>query len=248
GERYRHDRIRVAYVSADLHEHAVPFLIAGLLECHDRSRFEVTAVSLGPDRRDAMRARLESAVDRFIDVRERGDDEVAALLREREIDIAVDLQGYTRGCRPGIFARRPVPVQVNWLGYPGTMGADYIDYIVVDRHVVPPGEEACYAEQVVRLPDCYQVNDAKRRIAGDAPPRAALGLPEDAFVFCCFNNNYKIAPHVFDVWMRLLRAVERSVLWLLEDNATAAANLRREAARRGVDPARLVFAPRARME
>jgi len=248
GERYAHDRIRVAYVSADFHEHAVPRLMAGLLERHDRQRFEVTALSLGPDQRDAMRSRLVAAADRFLDVRDRDDRAVAALMRELEIDIAVDLQGYTRGCRPGIFAHRAVPVQVNWLGYPGTMGAGYMDYILADRHVVPPDRDAHYAEKVVRLPDCYQVNDADRRVAGDAPPRSALGLPEDGFVFCCFNNNYKIAPRVFDVWMRLLLAVDRSVLWLLEDNATAAANLRREAARRGVDAARIVFAPRARME
>ncbi len=248
GERYRHDRIRVAYVSADLHSHAVPNLIAGLFEAHDRTRFEITAVSLGPEQNDAMRARLKAAVDRFVDVRDRSDHQAAALLRELEVDIAVDLQGFTWGCRPGIFARRAAPVQVNYLGYPGTLGADYMDYIVGDRHVIPPAHDACYSEKVVRLPDSYQVNDAKRRIADYTPTRVELGLPEDAFVFCCFNNNYKIAPHVFNVWMRLLRETERSVLWLLEDNEAAAKNLRREASQRGLAPARLVFAPRVRME
>lgn len=244
GERYRHDRIRLAYVSADLHNHAVPHLIAGLLEAHDRSRFEVIALSLGPDRRDPMRARLQAAVDRFIDVRTCSDGEAAALIRELEVDIAVDLQGFTHGCRPGIFARRAAPVQVNYLGYPGTMGADYMDYIVADRHVIPEDHAGFYSEKIAWLPDCYQANDIRRAVAEYTPTRAELGLPEDAFVFCCFNNNYKIAPPVFDIWMSLLRETPGSVLWLLEDNAIAASNLRREAARRGVAPDRLVFAPR----
>jgi len=248
GERYDHQRIRVAYVSADLHHHAVPLLIAGLFEMHDRARFEVTAISLGPDRNDEMRSRLKSAVDRFVDVRDRGDPEVSALLRELEIDVAVDLQGFTLNCRPGIFANRAAPVQVNYLGYPGTMGADYMDYIVADRHVIPPEDAAAYSEKIVWLPDSYQVNDRKRRIAGRTPSRAELGLPQDAFVYCCFNNNYKIAPYVFDVWMRILRGTERSVLWLLEDNPVATGNLRREAEARGVAADRLVFAPRMRTE
>jgi protein O-GlcNAc transferase len=244
GERYEHDRIRVAYVSADFHEHAVPNLIAGLLELHDRARFHITALSIGPDRRDAMRSRLVAAVDRFVDVSAQSDDEVARLMRESEIDIAVDLQGYTQGCRTGIFARRAAPVQVNYLGYPGTMGATYMDYILADRHVIPPQCQGDYAEKVVWLPDCYQVNDAKREIADRAPTRTELGLPDNGFVFCCFNNNYKVAPRVFDLWMRLLNKVEGSVLWLLEDNAVAARNLRQAAQQRGVAPDRLVFAPR----
>ena len=195
-----------------------------------------------------MRARLKAAVDRFVDVREHSDHQVAALLRELEIDIAVDLQGFTWGCRPGIFALRAAPVQVNYLGYPGTMGAPYMDYILGDRHVIPPEHGSFYAENIVWLPDCYQVNDAKRGIVERAPARAELGLPEHGFVFCCFNNNYKIAPRVFDLWMRLLCTVEGSVLWLLEDNAIAARNLRKTAARRGVAPERLVFAPRVKME
>ncbi len=248
GERYSHDRIRVAYLSADFHNHAVPFLIAGLLESHDRTRFEITALSLGPDRNDEMRVRLIAAVDRFIDVRKKNDLEVAMLLRQLEIDIAVDLQGYTLGCRPGIFSRRGAPVQVNYLGYPGTMGAGYMDYILGDRHVIPAEHCASYSEKVVWLPDCYQVNDAKRRIAEHTPSRAELGLPEGAFVFCCFNNNYKIAPRVFDLWMRLLGRVKDSVLWLLEDNRAAARNLRLAAGQAGVAPERLVFAPRVKME
>ncbi|MGH8699965.1 MAG: tetratricopeptide repeat protein [Burkholderiales bacterium] len=248
GERYGHDRIRVAYLSADLHGHAIPYLIAGLIEAHDRTRFEITAVSLGPDREDEMRARLKAAFDRFIDVRDRSDREVAGLLRELEIDIAVDLQGFTSGCRTGIFAHRGAPIQVNWLGFPGTLGADYIDYIVGDRILIPEEHQPHYAEKVVTLPDCYQPNDDKRRIAERTPTRAELGLPERGFVYCCFNNNHKITPRVFDTWMRLLARVEGGVLWLLKDHATVERNLRREAEQRGVAPTRLVFAPRVKME
>ncbi|MES2939033.1 MAG: tetratricopeptide repeat protein [Pseudomonadota bacterium] len=245
GERYGHAKIRVAYLSADFREHAMAFLMAGLFELHDRNAFEVFGFSFGPRKDDAMRARLVRGFDHFVEVQGHSDREVAGMLRDHEIDIAVDLNGFTLHCRPGIYALRPAPVQVNYLGYPGTLGMPYMDYIVGDPMVIPPGAEAHYAEQVVRVPDCYQVNDGKRPIAEDTPTRAALGLPEQGFVFCCFNNNYKITPEVFGVWMRLLAAVPGSVLWLLADNADAAANLRREAAARGVQPERLVFAPRA---
>ena len=248
GERYRHGKIRLAYVSADFHGHAMSYLLAGLYEAHDRTQFEVTAISLGPDRNDAMRARLTAAFGRFIDASRDDDGKIAALLRELEIDITIDLQGYTWGCRPGIFARRAAPIQVNYLGYPGTMGSRYMDYIIGDRWVIPPEQQSCYSEKVVYLPDCYQANDDKRRIAARTPPRAELGLPEQAFVFCCFNNNYKFSPQVFDIWMRLLGRVGGSVLWLLEDNPAAARNLREEARRRGIAAERLVFAPRVGME
>jgi protein O-GlcNAc transferase len=244
GESYRHARPRVAYLSADFHDHATSQLMAELFERHDRERFEVSAWSFGPETGDAMRARLRAAFEHFHDVRNVSDDEVAARLRAAEIDIAVDLKGFTDGCRPGIFARRVAPIQVNFLGYPGTTGADYMDYIIGDAEVIPEGHEVFYSEQVVRLPDSYQVNDTKRVIAGHVPTRAEAGLPASGFVFCCFNNNYKITPEVFDVWMRLLKAVPGSVLWLLEDNAAASRNLRREAQARGVDAGRLVFAGR----
>jgi protein O-GlcNAc transferase len=244
GERYRHDRIRIAYLSADFRDHATSQLMAELFERHDRERFEVSAWSFGPETGDAMRARLRSAFEHFHDVREISDDEVAAALRADEIDIAVDLKGFTDGCRPGIFAKRVAPIQVNYLGYPGTTGSDCMDYIIGDAEVIPEGHEAHYSEQVVRLPDSYQVNDTKRLIADHTPTRAEAGLPASGFVFCCFNNNYKITPEVFDVWMRLLKAVPGSVLWLLEDNAAASRNLRREAGARGVDAERLVFAGR----
>jgi len=161
-----------------------------------------------------------------------------------EIDIAVDLNGLTEGCRPAIFAQRPAPLQVNYLGYPGSSGADYFDYIIADAHVIPAGQEEFYCEKIVRLPDSYQVNDQKRRIAERVPTRSELGLPEEAFVFCCFNNSYKIAPFMFEIWMRLLKRVEKSVLWLLQDNGEAPDNLKREAERLGVAPSRIIFAPR----
>lgn len=244
GERYQHEKIRVAYLSADFHEHATAYLMAGMFEAHDRQRFETIAVSFGPDANDAMRQRLLPAFDRFIDVREKSDLEVARMLREMEVDIAVDLKGFTENGRIGIFAHRPAPIQTSHIGYPGTSGADYIDYIIADRHLVPDGAEQHYSEKIVYMPDSYQVNDNKRPIAEAVPSRAELGLPESGFVFCSFNNNYKITPAVFDVWMRLLKQVPGSVLWLLEANPVAAANLKREAQLRGVPSDRLVFAPR----
>ena len=246
--RYRHDRIRVAYVSSDLHEHATAHLMAGLFERHDRARFETTAVSLGPDQPGAMRSRLTAAFGRFIEARQKSDREIAGMLRELEIDIAVDLKGFTQDGRTGIFALRPAPVQVNYLGYPGTMGADYIDYVVADHCIIPAEHHGYYAEKVVYLPDTYQVNDTQRRSSQRTPSHAEAGLPEHGFVFCSFNNSYKITPPFFEAWMLLLREVEGSVLWLLADNAAATHNLRREAAARGVAPERLIFADRVGIE
>ncbi len=236
-------RLRIGYFSADFHEHATAQLIAGLFEAHDRGRFEVTAFSFGPDSVDRMRRRLVAATDAFIDVRHESDADVAELARRLKIDIAVDLKGYTQDNRAGIFARRAAPLQVSFLGYPGTMGASYMDYLIADRCVVSAGSEQHYVEKLVYIPDCYQVNDAQRPIDTRVFSRTDLGLPP-GFVYCCFNNNYKILPETFDCWMRILRRVAGSVLWLLEDNPLAARNLRREAVRRGVDPQRLVFAPR----
>jgi len=244
GARYGHERIRVAYLSADFRAHAMAYLTAHLFELHDRSRFDITALSFGPPSSAPMRARLERAFDTFIDVREMADGDIARLMREREIDIAVDLMGYTQASRPSILAQRPAPVQVNYLGYPGTLGAAHIDYLLADRHVVAPADESFYVEKIVRLPDTYMVTDSSQRLPDATPSRAELGLPDAGFVFCCFNNNYKITPRVFDGWMRLVAATPDSVLWLLEDNPVASRNLRAEAARRGVAPARLVFAPR----
>jgi predicted O-linked N-acetylglucosamine transferase (SPINDLY family) len=245
GERYTHERIRVAYLSADFHDHATAYLMAEFFERHDSTRFETIAISFGPDRQDGMRQRLRQAFGQFIDVRGHSDAEVAQLLRSLEVDIAVDLKGYTQDCRTGILARRCAPVQVNYLGFPGTMGAPYIDYIVGDATVTPPGCERFYTEHIVRLPHSYQVNDRQRAIAAQTPTRQQQGLPDEGFVFACFNNNYKITPEVFGIWMRLLAQVQGSVLWLLADNDAAPAHLRSEAAARGIDSRRLVFAPRA---
>lgn len=235
-------RIRVAYLSADFREHAVAYCIAELFALHDRSRFEVIGVSFGPDDASPMRAALAGSFDRFEDVRERDDAQAAGLLQDLQVDIAVDLMGYTRGCRPGIFARRPAPVQVEYLGFAGTSGTDFIDYIIADRYVIPEKDRIHYSEQVAYLPDTYMVNPSSR-VTAELPRRSDVGLPESGFVFCCLNNNYKTSPEVFGVWMRLLSKIEGSVLWLARNNAAAERNLRIEAARLGVDPGRLVFAP-----
>lgn len=248
GEQYRHDKIRIAYVSSDLHAHATAVLMAGVFEHHDRSRFETTAISLGPADASPMRARLKNSFHRFIDAGNGSDAQIATLMRQMEIDIAVDLKGYTSHARPGIFACRPAPVQVNYLGFPATMGAEFIDYIVADRFTIPAAGAPCFTEKVVRLPDSYQPNDTTREIAANTPTRSDMGLPETGFVYCCFNNSFKIQPHIFGVWMRLLREIAGSVLWLLADNSTAVENLKREAGQRDVDPERLVFAPRARLD
>ena len=247
GETYRHDRLRLAYISADFNASAMTTLMAGVFEHHDRARFETVALSFSHNAKTPERLRLESAFEHFVDVRDRGDDDVAALIRNMEVDVAVDLMGLTGACRTGIFARRPAPVQVNFLGFPGTIGALFMDYIVADRTLIPTADRAFYAEKVVYLPDCYQPNDRKRPLADDPPPRITAGLPEDAFVFCCFNGSFKITPEVFDIWMRLLDAVDGSVLWLLDDNPEATSNLRREASARGIAESRLIFAPRMRM-
>jgi protein O-GlcNAc transferase len=240
----RRERIRIGYYSADYHGHATAYLMAGLFEAHDRARFEVVAFSYGPDVRDDMSRRLGDAFDRLVDVRTLSDGEAARMSRELEIDIAVDLKGFTQEARTGIFAHRAAPVQVSYLGYPGTMGAQFIDYIVADSTLIPRQSRQHYAESVVYLPDSYQVNDRQRPVADRTFTRAELGLPASGFVYCCFNNNYKITPETFAGWMRILGRVQGSVLWLLADNETAADNLRKEARARAVDAARLIFAPR----
>jgi len=241
--RRRRKRIRVAYLSNRYYESATTYLISELFERHDRDRFELFGVSYGPEGKGVARARIARAVDRFIDVRASSDQEVATLLRDLETDIAIDLMGYAGGARPGIAALRCAPIQVNYLVYPGTLGARFVDYLIADRFVVPSGYETYYSEQVVRLPECYQPNDTKRPIADVTLARTELALPERGFVFCSFNSSYKLTPAMFDVWMRLLRQVEGSVLWLLSLNEAVAGNLRSEASRRGIAPSRLVFAP-----
>lgn len=244
GKPYRHDRIRIAYVSADLREHPVGQLVAGVIERHDRHRFETFAISIGVDDGSRMRERMTRAFEHFIDVRGWGTEQIARWMRDQEIDIAVDLGGYTADARSDVLALKPAPVQVNWLGYPGTMGVRTMDYILADRHVIPPGDECFYDEQVVRLPHAYLPTDASLQAADRTPTRAECGLPETGFVFCCFNHDYKIAPTVFALWLRLLQATPGSVLWLMSRNALSQANLRAAAEAQGVDPGRLVFAGR----
>lgn len=241
--RRRHERMRVGYFSADFRTHAISSLTAELFETHDRSRLELTAFSFGSDTRDGMRQRVEKAFDRFLDVRESSDHDIARLARSLEMDIAVDLGGFTRGSRPKIFALRAAPLQVSYLGYLGTMSADYMDYLIADDTIVPEAYRRYYAEKIVNLPS-YQVNDSKRRIAEKRFSREDLGLPPQGFVFCCFNSTYKITPGTFDGWMRILTRVPGSVLHLLGGDATLESNLRREARARGVAPDRIVFGAR----
>jgi predicted O-linked N-acetylglucosamine transferase (SPINDLY family) len=236
-------RLRVAYVSSEFNEHATAYLIAGLLERHDRARFEIAALSYGQSDRSAMRTRIEASVERFFDISQRTDREVVELMRSLEVDLAVDLKGLSGGARTGIFAQRAAPVQINFLGYPGSTGAGYIDYVLADRHVIPEREQRYYSERVIYLPQCYQPNDPLRPLPRVASSRAELGLPDDGFVFCCFNNLYKISPATFRVWLGLLRRVAGSVLWLLGGTQTAMRNLRAVAAAGGIAPERICFAP-----
>jgi len=245
-----HDRIRIGYVSGEFREQATAYLIAGLYELHDREKFEVIAIDNGGGDGSAMRRRLEASFDRLIYINQMADEDAAARIRAEEIDILVNLNGYFGAPRTGVFARRAAPIQVNYLGFPATLGAPYMDYIIADRVVIPQEDRGFYDEQVVWLPHSYQVNDRKRAIAPEVPSRALLGLPElrsdsvgNGFVFCNFNQSYKITPDVFASWMRILHAVDGSVLWLLNARPPFQANLSREAERHGVAPERLVFAP-----
>jgi protein O-GlcNAc transferase len=244
GERYRHEKIRIAYLSPDLREHPVGHLMAGIFERHDKSRFETFAFSLGPDDGSRLRARMLNAFDHFIDVRTQSSVQIAQQIRELEIDILIDLAGYTTDSRTDVMAWRPAPVHVNYLGYPGTLGVDYVDYILADRYIIPEAQQQYFSEKVVYLPDTYLPTDAGVSIAERTPTRAECGLPESGVVFCSFSHDYKISPYMFDVWMRLLQRIPGSVLWLMARGATAQQNLCREARERGIDPARLVFAGR----
>ena len=243
GERYSHDRVGIAYMSADFRLHAVSQLVAGVFEHHDRSRFETMAISIGPNDHGPMRGRLEAAFDRFVEMRGRGDAEAAQSIFDMQIDILVDLNGFTQHARTPILARRPAGLQVNYLGFPGTMGAPYIDYIIADATIIPEQHQPFFDEKVAYLPDTYLPNDSTRAIASRTPSRAEAGLPDTGFVFCMFNNPAKITPEMFAIWMRLLGSVEGSVLWLAQVNPTAARNLRREAELRGVAGERILFAP-----
>jgi predicted O-linked N-acetylglucosamine transferase (SPINDLY family) len=240
-------KLRIGYVSADFREQATAYLIAGLYEHHDRAGFEIVAFDNGGGDDSPMRARLRKALATFIDIRALNDDQAAAAVRAEKIDILINLNGYFGKPRMGVFARRPAPVQVNYLGFPGTLGASYIDYILADSVVIPEGEEQFYTEKVVRLPASYQVNDNRRAIAQDTG-RAAHGLPDGAFVFCNFNQGYKLTPAILDVWGRILGAIPGSVLWLLDGHEDFRENLRRQARARGIARERLIFAPAVELD
>jgi predicted O-linked N-acetylglucosamine transferase (SPINDLY family) len=237
-------RLRVGYVSSDLRDHAIGYLMAELFELHDRSRIEVFAYYCGPPSNSPLTQRIKAAVEHWTDIRGLSDDQAAAAIADDGIDILVDVNGHTRDARTAVFARRPAPIQVNWLGYPGTMGSPYHQYIVADPWIITPESEIYYSEKVMRLP-CYQPNDRRRTIAEPRPTRQEAGLPDGAFVFCCFNGTHKINRFTFERWMQILRATPQSVLWLLECSGETQARLRSMAEQQGVAGARLIFAPRA---
>ncbi|MVO18649.1 tetratricopeptide repeat protein [Parasedimentitalea huanghaiensis] len=240
----RPDRLRVGYFSADFHAHATMHLMGGLFEQHDPDRFEVVAYSYGPNRQDDSRKRLLSHVAQFREMSNVSNTNFVAAVQADKLDIAVDLKGYTGDNRSALFATRLAPVHMSYLGYPGTMGTPAFDYLIGDHTVCPPGSERHYSEHLMRMPHSYQINDDQRQISDRQFTREACGLPKDAFVFCSFNNSYKITPREFDIWMRLLAQVDDSVLWLLRSNEWSQANLQREAEARGIDPSRLIFADR----
>ncbi len=237
-------KIRVGYFSMDFRNHPVSVLMAGVLEAHNRDQFEIYGFSYGANTQDAMRARVQKACDVFLDVADRSEHHIATLARARKIDIAIDLAGYTTRARTEIFAQRAAPIQVNYLGYPGTLGASFMDYIIADTTVIPESERAHYVEKIVYMPHSYQANDRQRATTDKIYSREYFGLPAQGFVFCCFNNNRKFTPTVFDSWMRILKQIEGSVLWLFEEHPSVSVNLRREAELRGVDATRLIFAGR----
>ena len=242
--KVKNKKIKIGYYSYDFYNHATAFLMAEFFELHNKELFEIVAFSFSPNSNDQMHLRLVNAFDQFIDVNSMTDQQVAELSREMGIDIAIDLKGYTTHCRTGIFSHRAAPIQVNYLGYPASMGANYIDYIIADHIIIPQENQPFFTEKIVYLPNSYQVNDSKRKVSERILTRTELALPENGFVYCCFNNNLKITPQIFDSWARILKAVPGSVLWLLEDNVLAKANLIKEAQSRGLSEERLIFAGR----
>lgn len=244
----KNSKIRIGYFSADFHNHATSFLMINIFELHDQSQFELFAFSFGPNINDEMRCRLSNAFDQFIDVSNMSDYEVAILSRKLNINIAIDLKGYTEGQRAGIFAKRCAPIQVNFLGYPGTMSAPFYDYIIADSIIIPNNMEVFYSEKIIFLPSTYQPNDSKKVISSNNLKKQDHGLPENAFVFCCFNNTYKILPEIFDIWLNILKAVPNSVFWLINDNNIAVSNLRMHAEKNGVRSDRLIFANRLKLD
>jgi len=237
-------KLRIGYLSADFHQHATAYLIAELIKIHDRTKFEIIGISFGPDDNSPVRRRMIESLDQFLDIRDDDDETAAQRIEAADIDILVDLKGYTQHARVGILRRRPAPILVNYLGYPGTMGTPMIDYIIADSVVLPFTDQAHFDEKIVHLPNCYQVNDSTVDVDPTADTRAQHGLPAEAFVFCSLNGSQKITQEMFSVWMRVLAAVPHSVLWLFHDNDTAVRNLQNAASQHGIDPNRLVFAPK----
>lgn len=244
---YGHKKLRIAYVSSDFCLHPVSMLTAELFELHNREQFELYGYCWSPEDGSALRQRVISAMDHFTRIDKMSDEDAAKLMREHEIDVLVDLQGQTSGARVNMLAYRPAPIQITYLGLPATTGLPSIDYVIADRFLIPEDIAHFYSEKPLYMPDIYQCSDRKR-LVGPAPTRASCGLPEDAFVFCSLNNNYKYTPEMFDVWMRVLQRTPGSVLWLLADNPWAEANLRQEARARGIEDQRLIFAPRVSPE
>ena len=238
------EKIRIGYYSADFHNHATTILMSELFELHDKNRFKIIAFSFGPPIDDDSRRRVQNAFDEFHDVSAFPDHDVASLSRRLGVDIALDLKGYTRDARPGIFSYRAAPIQINYLGFPGTMGAHFMDYIIADSTLVPEEHQNFYSEKIIYLPGSYQVNDSKRKASSRVFTRAELGLPDKGFIFCCFNNNYKITGDIFDSWTKILNNVQGSVLWLLEDNPYSRENILKEALARGLSHNRIIFGKR----
>ncbi len=241
GERKK-SKIKIAYISADFKNHPISFLTAELFEVHDRDRFEIIGVSVSASN-DEMQQRVSKAFDHFLELHGRSDDEIVSLLRGLNIDIAIDLGGYTQDSRFGVFARRVAPIQMSYLGFLGTTGSDCIDYIIADSEIIPEASQKFYTEKIAYLPS-YQVNDRKRKASDRIFTRSEFGIPENAFVYCCFNNNYKLMPEVFASWMNILERVENSVLLLYAENDAVRENLKKEAVKKGVDPGRLFFGER----
>ncbi|MFM8244383.1 MAG: tetratricopeptide repeat protein, partial [Candidatus Fonsibacter sp.] len=241
-KKAKRKKVRIAYFSMDFRNHPVSYLITELFELHNRDKFEVYGFSFGINTQDPVRQRIEKAFDKFLDVRHLSNLDIVRLSRQNEIDIAIDLGGHTEGSRPEIFSAKVAPIQINYLGFPGTMGSLHLDYLIADPTLIPEDTKDKYSEKIIYLPNSYQVNDSKRKISDRKFTRQEFGLTENGFIFCCFNNNWKILPKMFDRWMRILRSVDGSVLWLYENNPAVAKNLRKEAINRNVNPDRLVFA------
>ena len=235
-------KIRIGYYSADFRAHAMSYLLVNLFEQHDKSKFELIAFSFGSGKNDEIKNRVSNSFDKFIDVNLKSDKEIFQLSRDLKIDIAVDLMGFTQNNRFNIFVQRCAPIQVNYLGYPGTSGSNCIDYLIADKILIPKQNQKYFSEKIIYMPDSYQVNDSKRKMSDKVFTKKEVRLPEDGFVFCSFNQSYKITPYVFDIWMRLLKRIDGSVLWLIKDSDIGVNNLKKEAQKRGIEPDRIIFA------